>query len=136
MLLAVLDRRGKTPLGQHDVFVNVAGGIRITEPAADLGLALSIAGNQRSQPLPEGLVVLGELGLAGEVRRVGQTERRLQEAARHGFTRALIPSGSRTGRPAGLEIIEVRTLAEAISALSPNHIHSGAFIEEAGVTVS
>src|SRR5437588_503357 len=136
MLLAVLDRRGKTPLGQHDVFVNVAGGIRITEPAADLGLALSIAGNQRSQPLPEGLVVLGELGLAGEVRRVGQTERRLQEAARHGFTRALIPSGSRTGRPAGLEIIEVRTLAEAISALFPNHIHSGAFIEEAGVTVS
>src|SRR5881628_3228701 len=136
MLLAVLDRRGKTPLGQHDVFVNVAGGIRITEPAADLGLALSIAGNQRSQPLPEGLVVLGELGLAGEVRRVGQTERRLQEAARHGFTRALIPSGSRTGRPAGLEIIEVRTLAEAISALFPNPIHSGAFIEEAGVTVS
>src|SRR5947199_6607773 len=136
MLLAVLDRRGKTPLGQHDVFVNVAGGIRITEPAADLGLALSIAGNQRSQPLPEGLVVLGELGLAGEVRRVGQTDRRLQEAARHGFTRALIPSGSRTGRPAGLEIIEVRTLAEAISALFPNHIHSGAFIEEAGVTVS
>src|SRR5437667_3026080 len=128
MLLAVLDRRGKTPLGQHDVFVNVAGGIRITEPAADLGLALSIAGNQRSQPLPEGLVVLGELGLAGEVRRVGQTERRLQEAARHGFTRALIPSGSRTGRPAGLEIIEVRTLAEAISALFANHIHSGAFI--------
>jgi len=136
MLLAVLDRRGKTPLGQHDVFVNVAGGIRISEPAADLGLALSIAGNQRSQPLPEGLVVLGELGLAGEVRRVGQTERRLQEAARHGFTRALIPSGSRTGRPAGLEITEVRTLAEAISALFPNHIHSGAFIEEAGVTVS
>src|SRR6266478_1539276 len=117
MLLAVLDRRGKTPLGQHDVFVNVAGGIRISEPAADLGLALSIAGNQRSQPLPEGLVVLGELGLAGEVRRVGQTERRLQEAARHGFTRALIPSGSRTGRPAGLEITEVRTLAEAVSAL-------------------
>src|SRR5437879_2146238 len=136
MLLAVLDRRGKTPLGQHDVFVTVAGGIRITEPAADLGLALPIAGNQRHQPLPEALVVLGELGLAGEVRRVGQTERRLQEAARHGFTRALIPSGSRTGRPAGLGLIEVRTLAEAISALFPNHIHSGAFIEEAGVTVS
>src|SRR6266851_178625 len=136
MLLAVLDRRGKTPLGQHDVFVNVAGGIRITEPAADLGLALSIYSNTRDRPLPDGLVVLGELGLAGEVRRVGQTERRLQEAARHGFTRALIPSGSRTGRPAGLEITEVRTLAEAISALFPNHIHSGAFIEEAGVTVS
>ena len=136
MLLAVLDRRGKTPLGQHDVFVNVAGGIRITEPAAALGTALSIAGNQRNQPLPEGLVILGELGLAGEVRRVGQTERRLQEAARHGFTRALIPSGSRTGRPAGLEVIEVRTLAEAISALFPKPIHSGAFIEEAEIPVS
>ena len=136
MLLAVLDRRGRTPLGTHDVFVNVAGGIRVTEPAADLGLALSIAGNQRSQPLPEGLVVLGELGLAGEVRRVGQTERRLQEAARHGFTRALIPSGSRTGRPAGLVVTEVRTLAEAISALFPKPIHSGAFIEEAEVPVS
>ena len=136
MLLAVLDRRGSTPLGTHDVFVNVAGGIRVTEPAADLGLALSIAGNQRSQPLPEGLVVLGELGLAGEVRRVGQTERRLAEAARHGFTRALIPSGSRTGRPAGLVVNEVRTLAEAISALFPKPIHSGAFIEEAEVPVS
>ena len=136
MLLAVLDRRGRTPLGTSDVFVNVAGGIRVTEPAADLGLALSIAGNQRNQPLPEGLVVLGELGLAGEVRRVGQTERRLQEAARHGFTRALIPSGSRTGRPAGLVVTEVRTLAEAISALLPKPIHSGAFIEEAEVPVS
>jgi DNA repair protein RadA/Sms len=136
MLLAVLDRRARTPLGQYDVFVNVAGGIRISEPAADLGLALSIASNQGNQPLPEGLVVLGELGLAGEVRRVGQTERRLQEAARHGFTRALIPSGSRTGRPAGLAVTEVRTLAEAISVLLPNHIHSGAFIEEAEVPVS
>ena len=136
MLLAVLDRRGQTPLGTHDVFVNVAGGIRITEPAADLGLALSLAGNQRSQPMPEGLVVLGELGLAGEVRRVSQTERRLNEAARHGFTHALIPSGSRTGRPAGLHIREVRTVAEAISVLFPKPIHSGAFIEEAEVPVS
>src|SRR5256714_1924163 len=92
MLLAVLDRRGKTPLGQHDVFVNVAGGIRITEPAADLGLALSIAGNQRSQPLPEGLVVLGELGLAGEGRSAGRAQRRLPEAAPPRLPARVIPS--------------------------------------------
>src|SRR5438270_1341989 len=121
MLLAVLDRRGGVPMGEADVFVNVAGGIRITEPAADLGLALSIVSNRHSEPLPDGLAVVGELGLAGEVRRVGQLERRLNEAARHGFTRALIPAGSRAARPSGLEVIEVRTLAEAVSALFSKH---------------
>ena len=136
MLIAVLEKRAGAKLGQQDVFVNVAGGIRITEPSADLGLALSIASNLRGVPLPDGTVVVGELGLAGEVRRVSQLERRLQEAARHGLTRALIPAGARTGRPAGLEIVEVRTLAEAISALLPSHIRSGAFIEEAATTVS
>ena len=136
MLIAVLEKRASLQLGQQDIFVNVAGGIRISEPAADLGLALSIASNLRDVPLPDGTVAVGELGLAGEVRRVSQLERRLQEAARHGLTRALIPAGARTGRPAGLEIIEVRTLAEAISAVLPKHIRSGAFIGEAATTVS
>jgi DNA repair protein RadA/Sms len=136
MLIAVLEKRASLQLGQQDIFVNVAGGIRISEPAADLGLALSIVSNLRDVPLPDGTVAVGELGLAGEVRRVSQLERRLQEAARHGFTRALIPAGTRTGRPAGLEIIEVRTLAEAISAVLPKHIRSGAFIGEAATTVS
>ena len=135
MLLAVLQRRGNNDLSHYDVFVNVAGGIRISEPAADLGLALSLASSRNSGPLPEGLAVIGELGLAGEVRRVSQLERRLSEAARHGFTRAFIPAGSRAGRPSGLEVIEVRTLAEAISAI-PTPIPSGAFIEEAGISVS
>jgi DNA repair protein RadA/Sms len=136
MLLAVLEKRSGLALGQSDVFVNVAGGIRITEPAADLGLALSIYSNLSNRPLPDGLVVIGELGLAGEVRRVGQLERRLHEAARHGLARALIPAGVKAGRPSGLEAIEVRTLAEAISAAFPNPIRSGAFIKEAGITVS
>jgi len=136
MLIAVLEKRASLQLGQQDVFVNVAGGIRITEPSADLGLALSIVSNLRGVPLPDGTVVVGELGLAGEVRRVSQLERRLQEAARHGLTRALIPAGARTGRPAGLDVVEVRTLAEAISVLLPTHIRSGAFIEEAATTVS
>src|SRR5579864_2953133 len=94
MIVAVLEKRLDHKFGKKDIFVNVAGGIRITEPAADLGLALSIVSNQHNRPLPDGLVVIGELGLAGEVRRVGQLERRLQEAARHGLSRALIPARS------------------------------------------
>jgi DNA repair protein RadA/Sms len=136
MLIAVLEKRAQLKLGQSDVFVNVAGGIRISEPAADLGLALSIVSNSHNRPLPDGLVVIGELGLAGEVRRVGQLERRLAEAARHGLARALIPAGGKAGRPSGLEVIEVRTLAEAISAAFPTPITSGRFIKEAGVSVS
>jgi DNA repair protein RadA/Sms len=136
MLIAVLEKRAKLQLGRSDVFVNVAGGIRVSEPAADLGLALSIVSNLNNRPLPDGLVVIGELGLAGEVRRVGQLERRLAEAARHGLTRALIPAGAKAGRPSGLEVIEVRTLAEAISAAFPSPIPSGKFIREAGVSVS
>jgi DNA repair protein RadA/Sms len=81
-------------------------------------------------------VAIGELGLSGEVRRVGQLERRLTEAARHGLTRALIPAGSRAGRPSGLDVVEVRTVAEAISAAFPNPIRSGAFIKEAEISVS
>ena len=143
MLIAVLEKRASLSFGQMDVFVNVAGGIRVSEPAADLGLALSIVSNQRNEPLPDGLVVIGELGLAGEVRRVGQLERRLHEAARHGLTRALIPASARggdksarVGRPSGLDVVEVRTLAEAVSAVFSSPIRSGALIEEAGITVS
>ena len=136
MLIAVIEKRAGLKLGSSDVFVNVAGGMRITEPAADLGLALSIISNDLNRPLPDGLVVIGELGLAGEVRRVGQLERRLSEAARHGFTRALIPPGVKAGRPSGLHVIEVRTLAEAKSAAFTSPISSGTFIKGAGISVS
>ena len=136
MILAVLEKRLSMTFGKSDVFVSVAGGIRITEPAADLGLALSIVSNDHSRPMPDGLVVIGELGLSGEVRRVGHLERRLQEAARHGLTRALIPAGAKAGRPSGLDVVEVRTLAEAVSAAFSSPIKSGAFIQEAGLSVS
>ncbi len=136
MILAVLEKRIQVSFGKSDVFVSVAGGIRITEPAADLGLALSIISNEKDRPMPDGLLVIGELGLSGEVRRVGHLERRLQEAARHGLTRALIPAGSRAGRPSGLDVVEVRTVAEALSAAFPSPIQSGAFIKEAGLSVS
>jgi len=134
MILAVLERRVQgLSFGTKDVFVSVAGGIRITEPAADLGLALSILSNENNRPMPDGLVVIGELGLSGEVRRVGHLDRRLQEAARHGLTRALIPAGSRAGRPSGLDVVEVRTVAEAISAAFSSPIRSGEFIREAAL---
>jgi DNA repair protein RadA/Sms len=136
MILAVLEKRMSFKFGSSDIFVSVAGGIRITEPAADLGLALSIVSNEFDRPMPDGLIVIGELGLSGEVRRVGQLERRLHEAARHGLTRALIPAGARAGRPSGLDVVEVRSVAEAVSAAFPNPIRSGAFIKEAGLTVS
>ena len=136
MILAVLEKRIQVSFAKSDVFVSVAGGIRITEPAADLGLALSIVSNESNRPIPDGLIVIGELGLSGEVRRVGHLERRLQEAARHGLTRALIPAGAKAGRPSGLDVVEVRTLAEAVSAAFSSPIKSGAFIQEAGLSVS
>ena len=136
MILAVLEKRLSYKFGSSDIFVSVAGGIRVTEPAADLGLALSIVSNHNNGPLPDGLVVIGELGLTGEVRRVGQLERRLQEAARHGLTRALIPAGAKAGRHSGLEIVEVRTLAEAVSAAFSKPMRSGAFITGTEVSVS
>jgi DNA repair protein RadA/Sms len=136
MILAVLEKRLDLSFAKSDVFVSVAGGIRITEPAADLGLALSIVSNERNRPMPDGLLVIGELGLSGEVRRVGHLERRLVEAARHGLTRALIPAGSRAGRPSGLDVVEVRTVAEAVSAAFPSPIRSGEFIREPEVSVS
>ena len=127
MIVAVIEKRVNILLGGADIFVNVAGGFHISEPAADLGLALSIISSERNRPLPGGTVVIGELGLTGEVRRVTQLERRLLEAARRGFTRAVIPAGGNpAGRPAGLQLIEVRNLAEAVSATNLSHLSSGA----------
>jgi DNA repair protein RadA/Sms len=92
LLLAVLERRGRCAFGKHDVYVNVAGGVHLTEPAADLAVALAIASNQRGRPVPRDLVALGEVGLSGEVRRVSHLERRLLEAQRLGFRQALVPA--------------------------------------------
>jgi DNA repair protein RadA/Sms len=119
MIVAVLEKRAGVALGQADVYVNVAGGLRIQEPAADLAVALAIAGSLRDRALPAETVVIGELGLAGEVRRVGRMERRLQEAARRGFGRAIVPRGSAGSAPAGVRLVEVGELAEAVATLLP-----------------
>ena len=120
MLLAVLENRAKLRLGERDVFVNVAGGIKVIEPAADLGLALSLAGNVFKQAVRPDTVIIGEVGLSGEVRRVGRLERRLQEAARRGFVRAVVARGAATP-PGGMELMEVVDLSEAIDAVFPAH---------------
>ena len=90
MILAVLEKRLGFRLAEQDVYVNVAGGVRILEPAADLATAIAIASNFREQPVHASTIVLGEIGLAGEVRAVSQIEKRLREAVRQGFTRAII----------------------------------------------
>jgi DNA repair protein RadA/Sms len=120
LLTAVLGRRLGLPLYDQDVYLNVVGGLRIDEPAADLAAALAIVSSVRDRSLPGELVVLGEVGLSGELRSVGQLEKRLREAEKLGFLRAVVPSGSRGRLPAkvgGLEVIAASTLREAVRVL-------------------
>jgi DNA repair protein RadA/Sms len=121
MLLAVLERHAGVSSGGADVYASVAGGLRVTERGLDLALALAIAGAQLSYVTTRDTVAIGELGLGGEVRSVPQLERRLAEAARLGFDRAVIPKSVRpAARVAGLELVEVANVRDAISeALLP-----------------
>lgn len=115
MLLAVLHRHGGVATHDQDVFVNVVGGVRITETAADLPIALIVLSSLRDRPLPRDLVVFGEVGLAGEIRPVQNGPERLREAAKHGFRRAIIPHANKPKQGiGGLEVIAVRRLTEAL----------------------
>lgn len=118
LILAVLDRRAGVGSGGMDVFVNVAGGLRLTEPAADLGIALALVSSMWEKPMIEKTSVCGELGLSGEVRPVLRLEARLREAVRLGLTRAIVPAAGADKLPNidGLEIIRVETLQEALEA--------------------
>jgi DNA repair protein RadA/Sms len=116
MLLAVLIKRLELDLGKADVYALAAGGVRVTEPAADLALALAITSAASGRPVPAELVACGEIGLGGEVRSVNSLERRLSEAARLGFTQAVVPA-SAPDPPAGITAIRVRSLNEAIAAV-------------------
>ncbi|GEA87993.1 DNA repair protein RadA [Cellulomonas cellasea] len=118
MVLAVLQRRVGARLADQDVYVSTVGGARVVEPSADLALALATASSRENVALPRGLVALGEVGLAGELRPVTGVLRRLSEAARLGFARAVVPAGSiEPGTaPAGIELLEVADLAEAVRA--------------------
>jgi DNA repair protein RadA/Sms len=117
MLLAVLTKRVGLALSDQDVFVNVVGGLRLDEPAVDLGVAVAIASSFRERRVQSDTVVVGEIGLAGELRSVSQVERRVQEAAKLGFKRAIVPGALGRGMlkpPAGIDVIRAASAAEAV----------------------
>jgi DNA repair protein RadA/Sms len=119
LLVAVLGRRAGIGLASHDIYVNLAGGLSVDEPGLDLPLALALASSLRDRPIGAGTVAIGEVGLLGELRSVSGLERRLREAARLGFVRAIVPRPGRGASPTevpGLEIVAVGGLREAIEA--------------------
>jgi DNA repair protein RadA/Sms len=119
MLLAVLEKRAGFHVGQFDVFVNVAGGIRMDEPAADLGMATAIVSSLKDIPVDSHAVVIGEVGLGGEIRTIHQIEKRIAEATKLGFTRVIVPRNNLRGRSIvdHAEIVEVDTIDRALGVL-------------------
>ncbi|MCB1670223.1 MAG: DNA repair protein RadA [Gammaproteobacteria bacterium] len=118
MLLAVLHRHGGIYMADQDVFVNVVGGVKVTETSADLAVVLALVSSFRDQPLARELVVFGEVGLAGEIRPVPGGQERLREAAKHGFKRAIVPKPNLPREPIpGMEVIGVNKVVEALEAL-------------------
>ena len=118
MVLAVLQRRAEVKVGKSDVYAATVGGVRLTEPSVDLAVALAIASSVANLSLPQGIIVVGEVGLAGEVRNVAGVPRRVAEAERMGFRQAIVPVGSASGTVTGLavEVIEVEDVREALKA--------------------
>jgi len=118
MLLAVLHRHGGIAVYDQDVFVNVVGGIRVQETAADLPVMLAVLSSFRDRPLSDKLVAFGEVGLSGEVRPVPNGEERLREAATHGFMKAIVPkaNASKKTRIGEMEIVPVERLRDALDA--------------------
>jgi DNA repair protein RadA/Sms len=118
MLLAVLHRHAGIVCFDQDVFVNAVGGVKISEPAADLAVILSITSSLKNKPLPSKFIVFGEVGLAGEVRPAPRGQERLKEAAKLGFTRAIIPEANRPKQAiAGMEVIAVKRVEEAVARI-------------------
>jgi len=119
LLLAVLERRGMASLVAHDVYVNVAGGLQIDEPALDLGIIAALLSSQRNAPLPHDLVLFGEVGLLGEIRSVSQPDLRAREAATLGFRRVIVPHSNAAEVRADVEVIPVRRMEDFVAALLP-----------------
>ena len=117
----MLSKRIGLKLWEQDIFVNVVGGLKISEPASDLAMAMAIASSYYDRPLPADLAVVGEVGLSGEIRRAAQLGPRLNEALKIGFKRALAPRlGRHAGElPAGIDLIQARSLSEALRIILP-----------------
>ena len=119
LLLAVLEKRASLRFGNADVYLNVIGGLRLDEPAADLSVAIACASALTDKPVSDTLAAIGEIGLTGEIRSVNQLSHRLTEVRRLGFTQCIIPrSASKDLRPPeGLELLRVRNLREALAVI-------------------
>src|SRR5262249_15594157 len=119
MIIAVLEKRADLRLAADDVFVNIAGGVKVIEPAIDLAVALAITSAHTNRPISAGALAIGELGLGGEVRSVPQLDHRLREAARLGCSQAILPrTGSDIPKLGGMALHEVRRLSQAIATLA------------------
>jgi DNA repair protein RadA/Sms len=130
MILAVLDARAGVGIGASDVYLNIAGGLKINEPAADCAVAMALVSALSNRPVPEDVIVFGEIGLSGEIRMVAQAEQRLREAGKLGFRRALVPQSPKlrdkggTGKAArpmaaieGLQAVEIGHLQDLVDWL-------------------
>ncbi|MEK6192774.1 MAG: DNA repair protein RadA, partial [Deltaproteobacteria bacterium] len=116
---AVMEKKLGLHLMGHDIFMNVAGGVKVVEPAVDLGIISAIASSFLDNAIPEGTVVLGEVGLTGEVRAIGQIDNRVAEIRKMGFSRCLVPFSNlkRMSKVDGLELVGVKTVEAAIENL-------------------
>jgi DNA repair protein RadA/Sms len=129
MLLAVLEARGGMRLSATDVYLNIAGGLRVSEPGADLAVAAALVSAATAMPTNPGMVYFGEIGLSGEVRQVAQADSRLKEAAKLGFEQATLPRrvarGSRQpAPPEGLELTEIGHISDLVARFAQNVPHS------------
>ena len=115
MMLAVMHRHGGIAMSDQDVFINVVGGMRVSETAADLPMAMALFSSYRDRPLPEKMVCFGEVGLSGEIRPVPDGEQRLREAAGHGYRKALVPAANAPRKPiGGLEVVGLTHVSGAL----------------------
>jgi len=121
MILAILDKRANLAVRQADCYVSTVGGVKVSEPASDLAIAMAMASSVSDRALPPGTVAMGEVGLAGEIRAVTGIPRRLAEASRLGFRRAVVPTGSLGGKPSplGLDVIEICDIRQAVGLGTP-----------------
>jgi len=137
MVLAVLQRRADVKLGKSDVYAATVGGVRLTEPSVDLAVALALASSVADLSIPQGVIVVGEVGLAGEVRNVAGVPRRVAEAERMGFKQAIVPVGSSAGSGTGsaMEVVEVEDVREALKAAFTGLSVQPERVDRAGLTV-
>ena len=114
VLMAVIEKRLNVPLSQFDAYINLAGGIRQTEPSLDLGIVMAILSSYRNRPVPDDMIVFGEVGLSGEVRSVSMAEMRVQEAAKLGFRRCILPASAAEGIkvPDGMKLIPIKGIGQ------------------------